>query len=118
MIRIEQIAEAALAGDSLVLRSLTQDFLREHPDLTRLTKPDSNDEQILAAAASFIELFAERQKQSSPAWTAEVGPLPETIYLLKSALTMKRLRHLCETESPEPLRKRGFYAPPNYLTFA
>ena len=117
MTRIEQIAEAALAGDSLILRSLTQDFLREHPDLTQFTKPDIHNEQILAAAASFIELFAERQQQSPPAWTAEVGPLPQSIYLLKSAQTMQRLRHLCETESPEPLRKRGFYAPPNYLTF-
>jgi hypothetical protein len=31
---------------------------------------------------------------------------------------MKRLREVWVTESPEPLRKRGFYAPPNLLEFA
>jgi hypothetical protein len=39
-------------------------------------------------------------------------------YLLKVAASMKRLRELCETEAPEPLCKRGFYAPPNFLEFA
>ena len=29
-----------------------------------------------------------------------------------------RLRALCEAESPEPLRKRFLYAPPNFLEFA
>ncbi len=32
-------------------------------------------------------------------------------------MTMKYLWALCEAESPEPLRKRGFYAPPDYLAF-
>ncbi len=50
MIRIEQLAEAALNQDAFLLRSLTQD--------------------------------------------------------------------LCEQEAPEPLRKRGFYAPPNFLESA
>jgi len=31
---------------------------------------------------------------------------------------MKRLRELCKTKAPEPLHKRGFYAPPNFLEFA
>jgi hypothetical protein len=43
--------------------------------------------------------------------------LPEPIFLLEAAARMKRLRALCETQSPEPLRKRGFYAPPNFLEF-
>jgi hypothetical protein len=51
-------------------------------------------------------------------WVKNVSPLTEPVFLLKSAATMKRLRFLCETESPEALRKRGFYAPPNYLEFA
>jgi hypothetical protein len=117
MVQIEQIAEAVLQGNSLAARSLAQDFLREQPDLAQLSKPNVSDERILAAAASLLELFAERRKQAPPTWTGEVGPLPESIFLLKAAATMKRLRYLCESESPEPLRKRGFYAPPDYLTF-
>jgi hypothetical protein len=118
MVQIEQIAKAALAGESLRLRSLVQDFFRQHPDLSAITPPQTNDERILAISAALLELFAMRTNQAAPAWTPHVGPLTEPIYLLKSARHMKRLRTLCEQESPEPLRKRSFYAPPDYLTFA
>lgn len=118
MVRIEQLAEAALKGESVLLRSLVQDFFRENPSLVDIPKPAIDDRHVLAASASLLELFSARLKQEAPHWTKGVGPLTEPIFLLKAATTMKRLRHLCETESPEPLRKRGFYAPPNYLEFA
>jgi hypothetical protein len=118
MAPIEQLAEAALNGESLLLRSLAQDLLREHPNLSECPKPQTNDSRILAAAASLVELLASRMRQAPPPWTKDVGALPEPIYLLKAAASMKRLRKLCETEAPEPLRKRGFYAPPNFLEFA
>ena len=81
-------------------------------------RPQTGDERVLAAAASLIELFAERSKQNPPSWTKKIGALKEPIYLVPSADKMKRLRELCENESPQPLRKRGFYAPPNFLEFA
>ena len=114
---IKQIAEAALAGEALLLRSLTQDFLREQVDLSACQKPATNDERVLSAAAALIELLAARAQQAPPVWTKDVGALSEPIYLLKAAATMKRLRLMCETEAPEPLRQRGFYAPANYLEF-
>jgi hypothetical protein len=79
---------------------------------------DIEDARLLAVSASLLELFAARLGHLAPAWTKTIGPLPKPIFLLKAATTMKRLRELCEAESPEPLRKRGFYAPPNYLEFA
>ena len=118
MVQIEHIAEAALSGESLKVRSLVQDFLRQRPDLAAITPPQTDDEHILAMSAALLELFAMRTNQAAPAWTPNVGPLPEPIYLLKAAHHMKRLRTLCEKESPEPLRKRSFYAPPDYLTYA
>ena len=118
MVTIEQLAEAALNGESLLLRSLTQDLLRERPSLSECPKPQTDDLRILAAAASLVELFAMRLRQTPPPWTKDVGALPEPIYLLKAAASMKHLRVLCETQAPEPLRKRGFYAPPNFLEFA
>jgi hypothetical protein len=118
MVTIEQLAEAALNGESLLLRSLTQDLLREQPSLSEHPKPQTNDSRLLAAAASLVELLASRLGQTPPQWTNDVGALPEPVYLLKAAASMKRLRKLCETEAPEPLRKRGFYAPPNFLEFA
>jgi hypothetical protein len=118
MAKIEEIAEAAIAGDALLTRSLVQDFLRENPRLADVPLPDVDDLNILATAASLLELFASRLNQRSPAWTKKVGPALEPIYLVKSARKMKRLKTLCETSSPMPLRKRKLYAPPNYLEFA
>jgi hypothetical protein len=118
MARIEQLAEAILKKEGLAVRSLAQDFFRESPCLTDIPQPAVDDASLLAASASLLELFASRLGQEAPAWTKTVGPAPEPIFLLKAAATMKHLRELCEKESPEPLRKRGFYAPPNYLEFA
>lgn len=118
MATLEQLAEAALNRDNLMLRSLAQDWLRDNPRLSEVPRPRIGDSRVLAAAASLIELFAQRAQQNPPAWAREVGPLPEPVFLLESAASMKRLRVLCETQAPEPLRKRGFYAPPNFLEFA
>lgn len=118
MVKIEQVARAALAGEGLETRSLAQDFLRQNSDLPLVPKPDTDSFRILAASASLLELFAARSGQQPPLWTSKVGSLPEPIFLVRSAMTMKYLRALCEAESPEPLRKRGFYAPPEYLAFA
>lgn len=115
---IEQLAEAALQRDGLRLRSLVQDLTRAHVDWSSLPRPSTNDTQLLAIAASLAELLAERQNQKPPAWTKEVGALNEPFFLLRSAETMRRLRVLCETQSPEPMRKRRLYAPPNFLEFA
>jgi hypothetical protein len=118
VVRIEQLAEAALNRDAFSLRSLTQELLGEHPTLKDFPRPVAVDFKTLAAAAALIELFALRLHQEPPAWTREIGALPEPIYLVKAAATMKHLRTLCEREAPEPLRKRGFYAPPNFLESA
>ena len=64
------------------------------------------------------ELFAQRTGQAAPAWTSVVSGLPEARFLVRSAATMKRLRRMCEQESPGPLKRRNLYAPADYLQFA
>ncbi len=118
MISIEKLAEAAINRDALLLRGLTQELLNDCPRLANFQRPDAVDFRTLAAAASLLELFAERLHQEPPEWTREIGPLPEPMYLLEAAATMKRLRELCEQQTPEALGKRGFYAPPNFLESA
>jgi hypothetical protein len=118
MVTLEMLAETALRRESLQLRSLAQDFVREHPNLLSIPRPSSDNPQLLGMAAALLELFAQRNGQSAPAWTRDVGALPEPVFLLEAATRMKRLRELCERESPEPLRKRGLFAPPDFLTFA
>lgn len=118
MTRIEEIAMVALERDGLQLRSLTQEYLRDNPLLAKTPRPEIIDERTLSMSAALLELFAMRTNQSPPDWTADIGPVKEAFFLLKSAASMKRLRELCRTESPEPLRMRRFYAPPDYLAFA
>jgi hypothetical protein len=117
MVTLEALAETALQRDSLRLRSLVQDFVREHPQLTAIPRPQIDNQQILGTAAALLELLAQRSGQAAPAWTREIGAVPEPMFLLEAAARMKRLRALCEAEAPEPLRKRGLYAPPDFLSF-
>jgi len=51
VVRIEQLAEAAINQDALSLRSLTQDFLRAHPRLKDFSRPMAVDFKTLAASA-------------------------------------------------------------------
>jgi hypothetical protein len=118
MLRIEDLAKAALDRDALELRGLTLEIFRANTRLTDIPRPALSDPRMLAVAASLLELFAERMKQQPPPWTSEVGPLDQPYFLIKAAETMPWTRQLCERESPAPLRKRGFYAPPNFLEFA
>ena len=118
MVQTDQLAEAALAGDALYLRALVQDWLRENPDLARCAPPRSSDATIRAVAAGLVELLAQRRHSSPPSWTHAVGAAPLPIFLVRAATTMKYMRRLCETESPEPLRRRNLLAPPTFLEFA
>jgi hypothetical protein len=115
---IEQMAEAALARDSLRLRSLVQDWMRSGLPVNGLSRPNTTAPDVLAVSAGLAELLALRQGQSPPAWSREIGAMAEPFYLVESAVSMKRLRALCEIQSPEPLRKRKLFAPPHFLEFA
>ena len=115
---IEQLAQAALERDHLKLRSQVQDLTREKTDWSKIARPSTEDTRLLIVSAALAELLASRNGQAAPAWTKEVGPLNEPFFLLESATRMKRLRVLCETQSPEPMRKRLLYAPPHFLEFA
>ncbi len=118
MVNIEQIAAAALAGDALGARSLMQDWIRGNPAIANCAAPQIQDVPTRAISAGLVELMADRLGQKPPAWTAQIGPLPAPIFLVQAAAHMPRLRHLCETESPLPLRRRNIFVPPDYLTFA
>jgi hypothetical protein len=118
MASIEDAVAAALRRDNLTLRSLVQEILRDHPRLASIPRPATETQEILALAAGLLELIAERTGQAAPSWTRDIGAMPELFLLLEAASRMKRLRALCENESPGPLRKRGLLAPPDFLTFA
>jgi hypothetical protein len=112
---IQQIARAALSGDALAARSILQDWLVCTPVIADVPKPVASDLTELSLSAALAELLSARLGQSPPIWAADIGPAPDAVHLLRSARTMTRLRELCESESPPPLRRRRFYAPANYL---
>lgn len=118
MASLEQIAEKALSGDALALRSMTQDWLRENPRLADCPRPGTDDPEILTVAAALVELFAQRSNQVPPSWSAEIGPLSHPRFLVRAAATMKHLRQMCLEESPDPLRRRKLYAPADFLRSA
>jgi hypothetical protein len=115
MVRTEELAETALSGDALKLRSQTQDWLSENPSVTECAAPSSSNATVLAIAAGLVELFADRRAQAPPTWALCIAGVAEPIFLVEAAKTMRHLRHLCETESPWPLRRRNLLAPPNFL---
>lgn len=117
-VTIEQIAAAVLKDENLITRSLVQTFLRSRPVLADVSRPETEDPTLLAVAAALLELFSMRTQQAAPAWTQQIGPVAQPLYLLKSAAHMYRLRNLCRDAAPEPLRRRRLYAPPDYLAFA
>src|SRR5436190_995050 len=97
MVTLDQLAEAVLQRNSLLARSLAQDFLRETETLSEVPLPNANDVRLLATAAAIIELFAAQRNQAPPHWTQGVGPLAEPVFLVEAAERMKHLRTLCET---------------------
>jgi hypothetical protein len=118
MTSIDEMAEAALAMDALRLRSLTADWLAENKTIADAAPPDSPDPTKRAIAAGLVEMLAERGGQTAPTWTSRIDAAPRPVLLVRAALTMEKLRRLCETESPLPLRKRNLFAPPNFLQSA
>ena len=66
MVTLDQLAEAVLQRNSLLARSLAQDFLREAESLSEVPLPNVNDVRLLATAAAIIELFATQRNQAPP----------------------------------------------------
>jgi hypothetical protein len=110
-----EMAQALLSYEALQLRLFVQVWLREQPDLATLPQPNTVDPRLLVAAAALTELLAQRTHQQPPAWTAAIGALPEPFFVMRRAERPGFTRDLCLTESPEPLRRRNIFAPPNFL---
>lgn len=117
-IPIKQIASMLLARDDFHLRLYVQALLREEPHFAAMPQPDTNDLRILSVAAALVELLAQRARQEPPTWTAAVGALPEPFFVMEWAERPGFTRDLCLNESPEPLKRRNIFAPPNFLEMA
>jgi hypothetical protein len=115
---LRDVVRALLAFDTLAAREWVQDAARAGRDFSREPRPEGLSEEELALAAGVVELLAARAGMAPPEWTPSVPAAPRIVHLVRAAHSMRRLRADCEQNGPEQLRRRGFYAPPEFLTFA
>jgi hypothetical protein len=118
MVLIDDLARAALARDALTLRSVAQTFLLQQLRISECAEPQTSDEKVRIVSAALIELLAMHQQVAPPPWARKIGGLDAPFFPVMASEKMRRLRHLCETESPEPLRRRNIFAPPTFLESA
>jgi hypothetical protein len=115
---LRDLVRALLSFDALVARQWVADSLRAGIVWAAIPEPADLDAVGLGVAAGIAELLAARAGQAPPPWAGAVAAAPTPVYLVKAARTMPRLRQLCEQEGPEPLRRRGILAPPEFLKVA
>jgi hypothetical protein len=115
---LRDLVHALLSFDTLVARQWVADSLRQGVVWASVPEPAGLDPVGLGVAAGVAELLAARAGQAPPAWASTVEVAPTQVCLVKAARTMPRLRRLCEQEGPEPLRRRGILAPPEFLKVA
>jgi hypothetical protein len=113
-----ELVHALRHRETLTARQWVADAVRAGFQLHDLERPLGLDELDLAIAAGVVELLASRWHQSVPRWTHDIPALTEPFLLVAAAARLPRLRRSCETEGPEPLRRRGLLAPPDFLTSA
>ena len=115
---LTSLVRSLLSHDTLSARQWVSDVLKERPIWATVARPEGLSAIELALAAAVAELMAERVQQKAPAWVFNVEGISAPVYLVESAKTLPRLRRLCQEEGPWPLRRRGFLAPPEFLTVA
>lgn len=111
---VEDLAVAARDLRAFDVRVMWRELLHECTDVASIPAPRTTDVELLAIAASLVELLASRLDQAPPSWASEVAPLDHPVFLV-TARTPGRRERLTK-ESPEPLLKRGILAPEGFLT--
>jgi hypothetical protein len=107
---LRDLVKALLQFETLTARQWLADAARSGFIWSDVPSPDGLDEMESAVAAGVAELLAARAGQPPPPWAAAIPPAPKTLFLVRSAATMPRLRAACEQDGPEPLRRRGLLA--------
>ena len=115
---LRDLVRALLDFDALAARQWLADAQRSGFLWSEVPTPAGLNATELATAAGVVEILAARTGQPPPGWAASVPPAPERLFLVRAASSMPRLRSLCEREGPEPLRRRGLLAPPEFLSIA
>lgn len=115
---LRDLVRALLSYDGLAAREWVQQAERSGFAWSKTAQPADVDDRELSLAAALVELMAGRHGQGVPAWVPNAPSLSEPLFLVRAAERMPRLRAACMNDGPEPLRRRGFFAPEEFLTAA
>lgn len=115
---LRDLVRSLLAQDALSARQWVADARRAGVSWSKVPQPEGLSPEAMVVAAGVVEMMAGRAGEPPPPWTCNVEASPRPILMVRAAETMPRLRALCEREGPEPLRRRGVLAPPEFLTVA
>ena len=118
MIDTLELGRALMGHDAMGLRIMVAEIMLDPLRLAQAPEPDTSVGNERAAAAAIVELLCERAGIMPPDWVDRAPVLNEPHFVLSHAQRMPRLRALCLEESPPALRRRGFLAPPDFLTTA
>ena len=113
---LRDLVHALLGREALRARQWVADAERNEFDWSHVAEPRDLDPLGLALAAALVEMMTGRRGTQPPSWTSTVPAAPRRVFLVRAAESLPRLRRLCEEEGPEPLRRRGLLAPPDFLT--
>jgi hypothetical protein len=110
-----ELVTAVVRGRDLSARQIVKDARRAGFSWANAPAPDFGGPRTRAVYAALVELFASREGQQPPAWTATVGAAPAPVVLVRSAKTSKTMRRMVEHDSPAPLKKRNVFATSQFL---
>lgn len=116
---IEEVVRSAMGDDALEQQIVLLAFMHDEPVLEQVERPVGDDQVILAAAASILELLAEHTRQPAPAWTSGVGAVQSPVYLgMGDMVQNPRWVEMAHRDAPEAMRKRNLFSMAEYLTLA
>jgi hypothetical protein len=115
--KLIRLVDLVLAEDMRPARAIVMDLVSDacagRLVLRDIGRPNLADKDKLALCASLVEHIAAQAKQDPPDWTRDIEAATVPVYLVKFGLP--KMKALYEAETPEPLRRRHFYAPAGYL---
>ena len=116
--KIEDLAQALLDHGGAQASQYAMDILT-YPRLANLSMPKEVSYEVLVISAAMLELFAERRGEPPPAWTTEVGGVPQPGLFLMGGYEKKypRRGERWRQESPGPLKRRNLFASAEFMTF-
>jgi len=106
------LVSLVLAEDDIPARQFVKDAKREGFAWSQAPAPDFSDATHCAVYASLVELFAERNGETAPAWTRDVGKAPAPVFLMGKT---PRLQKMYQEQSPPALKRRNVMASRDYL---